>query len=342
MKLSKPNKLKVSILLYLLSMTLLSFGQTIDYNGVYHQVNTPSGFIRLGPNNTSWAHIYTDRPKFIFDKPVYLHGGILSAYSNKNLTLQTDGTTRMTVLKSNGNVGIGATSPSAKLEVRGTSNTVKIWKGSGYSPIQFYSSGDGSHNNSPVSIWSYGYGGSQDLNFKVQNWGGNYYYQFGASGGTYKAFRITKGGGGGNGPNDGYGIAVVYGKTQSNGIRLAGYGDSYFNGGNVGIGTSTPDAKLTVNGTIHSKEVKVNLTGWPDYVFSKNYKLNSLQETESFIKEEGHLPNIPSANEVKQNGINLGEMNAKLLEKIEELTLHLIDQNKRMEKMQQEINELKK
>ncbi|MNU07544.1 hypothetical protein D3C72_2531870 [compost metagenome] len=70
------------------------------------------------------------------------------------------------------------------------------------------------------------------------------------------------------------------------------------------------------------------MANWPDFVFAKDYKIHSLQETEKHIKQHGHLPGIPSAEEVKANGIDLGEMNAKLLEKVEELTLHLIEKDK--------------
>ncbi|WP_448105170.1 hypothetical protein [Pedobacter panaciterrae] len=104
--------------------------------------------------------------------------------------------------------------------------------------------------------------------------------------------------------------------------------------GNVGIGTTSPTEKLSVKGKIRAQEIKVESANWPDYVFAKDYKLPSLKETEKYIDEKGHLPGIPSAEEVKVNGIDLGEMNAKLLQKIEELTLHLIEKEKK-EKVQQ-------
>lgn len=110
--------------------------------------------------------------------------------------------------------------------------------------------------------------------------------------------------------------------------------------GNVGIGTNTPDSKLSVNGKIHAKEVKVDLVGWPDYVFKKEYLLPTLEEIEAHIKEKGHLQNIPSAQEVAENGIELGEMNKLLLQKIEELTLYTISQHKQLEEQQYKNKEL--
>ncbi|MGS2765211.1 hypothetical protein [Sinomicrobium sp. M5D2P9] len=107
--------------------------------------------------------------------------------------------------------------------------------------------------------------------------------------------------------------------------------------GNVGIGTITPDARLAVNGIIHGKEVKVDLNGWSDFVFEENYVLPTLEEVEQHIKEKGHLKDIPSTKEVEKNGIFLGEMDAKLLQKIEELTLYAIQQQKRMDIQQKQI-----
>jgi len=104
--------------------------------------------------------------------------------------------------------------------------------------------------------------------------------------------------------------------------------------GKVGIGTTVPDYELTVNGGIHSKEVKVDLSiPAPDYVFKESYNLKSLKETQEYIKQYGHLPNIPSAAIMEHNGIELGVMNMKLLEKIEELTLYTIQQQKEIERL---------
>jgi hypothetical protein len=107
----------------------------------------------------------------------------------------------------------------------------------------------------------------------------------------------------------------------------------------VGIGTSSPDSKLTVKGKIHAEEVKIDLSvPAPDYVFAKEYDLLTIEEVQQHIKEKGHLPNIPSATEMEQNGVELGMMNMKLLEKIEELTLYTIAQEKKL-KEQQKISE---
>ena len=113
-------------------------------------------------------------------------------------------------------------------------------------------------------------------------------------------------------------------------------------GGNVGIGTTNPDGwRLAVNGNIRAKEIKVE-TGWSDFVFENDYKLPTLSEVEKHINEKGHLKDIPSAKEVEKNGIFLGEMDAKLLQKIEELTLYTIQQEKNLKKHNSKIEKLEK
>ena len=122
--------------------------------------------------------------------------------------------------------------------------------------------------------------------------------------------------------------------------------------GKVGIGSSNPDEKLTVKGKIHAQEVRVDLQGAcaPDYVFQKyytgksdlksDYTMPTLAEIESFTKKNHHLPNVPSAQEVQQNGVSLGQMSNVLLQKVEELTLYAIEQNKVIEELKAQVTAL--
>ncbi|MFD0878370.1 hypothetical protein ACFQ1A_29665, partial [Massilia pinisoli] len=82
-------------------------------------------------------------------------------------------------------------------------------------------------------------------------------------------------------------------------------------------------------------------TGWADYVFDKKFRLKPLEEVERFIEENKHLPDIPSASEIQKNGAKLAELTTKMMQKIEELTLYSIEQNKRIEKLQAELTQLK-
>jgi len=100
--------------------------------------------------------------------------------------------------------------------------------------------------------------------------------------------------------------------------------------GNVGIGTRETSSKLTVAGNIAAREVKVTVNAGADFVFRDDYILKPLQELESFIKINNHLPEIASAKEMESEGMNLSEMNIKLLQKIEELTLYVIEQQKQL------------
>jgi hypothetical protein len=134
----------------------------------------------------------------------------------------------------------------------------------------------------------------------------------------------------------GYQGATIQGRTNGD---LSG--NLYLNywGGYVGIGTMSPQHLLHVNGTIGAIEVIVSSNG-ADYVFNPNYRLRPLTEVASFIKEHHHLPEIPSEAEVKEKGVSVGDMQAKLLAKIEELTLHMIQADEKSHELQARIAQL--
>jgi len=122
-----------------------------------------------------------------------------------------------------------------------------------------------------------------------------------------------------------------------------------FNAARVGIGTVNPQEALSVNGNIRAREIKVEASNWPDYVFEKEYIIPTLKETKYYIEQYGHLPDMPSAHVVAKEGQNLGEIQAKLLKKVEELTLHLIrleesntEQKKRIDEQDKIIKDFKK
>ncbi|MBI4209144.1 MAG: hypothetical protein HY538_05485 [Deltaproteobacteria bacterium] len=105
--------------------------------------------------------------------------------------------------------------------------------------------------------------------------------------------------------------------------------------------TINPQSGLTINNTITARELIVTQEGWPDFVFEEGYPLEPLNDLKAYIEEQGHLPNIPSAKEIESEGISVGAMQSKLLQKIEELTLYLIDQHEELSSQEQASAQLK-
>lgn len=126
--------------------------------------------------------------------------------------------------------------------------------------------------------------------------------------------------------------------TSQPNARISGNENSYLNAvvGNVGIGTTNPQSKLSVKGKVESEEVQVK-QNVADYVFRDDYKLMDLDELESYIKTYGYLPNIQNDESVELNRgyVKLGELSISLMEKIEELTLHVIELNKRIKTLEE-------
>lgn len=215
----------------------------------------------------------------------------------------TNGGTLLMTVTNGGNVGINTTGPTEKLEVNGNIKTTGFVLTSGAGSGKVLTS-DGSGN----ATW-------QTPNSSSSGWALN-----GSTVGSIKSF----------GSIDNYDLPFITNNTER--MRIA-------SSGNVGIGTTSPSSLLAVNGTITSKKVKVTQTGWPDYVFQSAYKLRPLSEIEQYIHQYHHLPEIPSAEEVEKNGIDLGENQAGLLQKVEELTLYIINLNKEVEALKKEISQ---
>ncbi|WP_430906177.1 discoidin domain-containing protein [Maribacter sp. 2-571] len=141
---------------------------------------------------------------------------------------------------------------------------------------------------------------------------------------------VYGGTGGGTGP-----VGSSPWTTGANGIDFNAAGTAT---GNVGIGTGAQtNYRLAVDGTIHAREVVVDNDSWPDYVFGQHYHLPSLKEVREHIDAHGHLMNVPSEAEVRANGVHLGEMNKILLEKIEELTLYMLEQDALQKQLEEEL-----
>lgn len=215
-------------------------------------------------------------------------------------------------IRNNGYVGIGTSSPTEKLEVSGNAKATNVTATSAVQSSTLTVTGNVTFNSLAGS------------SSKILTVGSN---------GLLSSADMSEVG-------DGMGNHIATTNLNLNGKNIVGAtngtGGIYVaQNGNVriGAGTANPTKTLEVNGAIRSKEVLVEVANWSDFVFDKDYDLMTLKEVESYIKENGHLPDVPSAKEVKANGVEVGEMNAILLQKIEELTLYIIELEKKIEKL---------
>jgi hypothetical protein len=291
----------------------LTAGSAYPLTGTLYSTNVDA--FRLQGNNTYISG---------YDNSGTNRTGYLQFNSSGSVALAAENATNIALIGAN--VGIGTTNPSAKLHIIGPLD----------GSLSALTIGDASAGNTnvPVGASTGGY------NIDFHTWRDIVPEQIGA---RIRAERINA-----FLPNSALiqsmdlTFYTSYGAMQSQltekmRIKSTGY---------VGIGTTNPDQMLTVNGTIHSKEVKVDTSiPPPDYVFEPTYKLPQLSELKTYLDANHHLPEMPSAAEMDKNGINLSEMNLKLLKKVEELTLYLIDKDKEIKDLkasqQQQIDVLK-
>ena len=325
--------------------------------------STPTNKLQINTDVSNYGLVHTDGTIAI---GTYLNsatlGGGIGTKTNHSFNLFTNNSAPQMTLTASGKVGVGYNSPNYKLDVNGDGSFFSDPIIS--SPTSFTTGGvlnirhgqftiynllklDGQSiqaqynyqglGNSPFQLSLNPFGGkvvTGNLNsieqFEVKTASSNYgmvHTDGTISVGTYV-------GGAGNGG---------YVGTKSNHPLYLFSNDggpalTVATSGNIGIGTNYAPSKLSVNGNIICEEVNVQLrSNWPDYVFGDNHPLLPLNELEKYIDTHNHLPNIPAAATVEKNGLKVGEMQTKMMEKIEELTLYIIALKKQVDDLQNQI-----
>ncbi len=331
------------------NMSLYS-DQDFNADGVTGQLTFGSKYNSVG-TFTAGARIYGYRPNFQTDGNYEYALGIDTRRHGASAV-------RAVTIRGDGNMGIGTDSPSSKLELYDVGNATELairfkhYSGvtgeiqskfvdpasRSESYLSFSTNPDGAFSglsekmrimgNGNVGIGTTSPSGSLSSNetgLHIQNDNVSFLALESTEGRKYSIYSA---------PN---GSLVFWDASQT---KMRGIIDA---DGDWGIGTTAPDAKLTVDGDIRATKVKVvaDVNSVPDYVFSEDYNLQSLEEVEAYVKENSHLPEVPSAEEIAEHGLDIGAMNLILLKKIEELTLHMIHQNERLNKLERENARLK-
>ena len=299
------------------------------------------GYVTIGTASDELKNMQftTDRSQFRFNKPLLSQVGAFGSTTN-SLQLTTNDSVRMTI--QNGNVGIGTMTPQEKLHMNGairgggTKGEVTLKGDSGYVTIgatsqtmEFNTDKNKFVFNKPIN----GSGSYGSLNITTSTG----YLEFGPMDLGYVRFKTNM-----STYHFDRRLLLQTGElTSATKFTFVTNNSTHcmtmLTNGNIGIGTSSPNYKLDVNGTIRANEIIVNTTG-ADFVFAEDYKLRPLSEVKAFIQENKHLPEIKSAQEMQENGVGVNELQTQLLQKIEELTLYIIQQEERINALEAELN----
>jgi hypothetical protein len=332
-------------------------------SGTFSTVALPGIGIANGPSSYSFFSASDNTHQYIAGIDNTLSYGKEGMVSNHDLAIETNNTPRIYITNA-GNVGIGTTTPSLPLDVKGANLVARFESTAASALIYFTPSGQ--------KQWRIGAGSVNAGDFGIRNdTDGIEAINISAAGnvgiGTTNPQWPLDVSGSGARVTNGNGNAAQFDLVQTNGGHdwaLCSWGSAAGGGslpnkfsiydntigahrlvidgnGNVGIDTTAPQYPLDVAGQVHATSfVASSGNNYADFVFKPGYKLEPLSDVEASIRKDGHLPGIPSEAEAKAHGINLADMQVKLLQKIEELTLHQIDQEKRIEQLEKENAEL--
>jgi len=338
-------------------------GITNNSPSVAHRFNTDHGYIDVGPRSTSWAHIYSDRPKFIFNKDVYNQGGFYGTYYI-DISIGPHNNEVLTISYGNENTGLRLSDPAHDFHVHGIhdyvtsinqtsmdeqENQLEESVDAGSRSTTNYgkascigltntNTGQGKTDggllmqaDDDMYLWNRENGKLRlvvpGVSLELSGVENRIFSGLQASGlSRYGRFNIQT-------SNDN-GLYVRTTSSSKSAITAIAHDNqaTFVSYSNSDI--NEPNFKVRGDGEVFARKYTTTLNSFPDYVFEEDYKLMTLNELRSYIHSEKHLPNMPTAAEIEENGADMGEINRILVEKVEELTLYILDLEERLSELE--------